>query len=133
MLKFHWLLITYKSLCVLGWAAEPTLTSLLGEDRGPEFEPCSRRNLLNCKRGSIAHSLSLSFAHLPDMTEMLLERAWNCKSSIYLFAFVQYLITSLEKHLSNANHSTNVSCFVPHDTSYHGIYAVFRCCVMLVH
>ena len=27
---------------------------------GPDFEPCSRRNLFNRKRGTIAHSLSLS-------------------------------------------------------------------------
>ena len=41
---------------------------------GHEFEPCSRRNILNRKRGSIAHSLSLSFAHRPDITEILLKR-----------------------------------------------------------
>ena len=40
---------------------------------GPEFEPRRRRNLLNRKRRSIAHSLSLSSAHRPDMTEMLLK------------------------------------------------------------
>ena len=34
----------------------------------------SRRNLLNCKRDSSAHSLSLSSAHRPDMTEILLKR-----------------------------------------------------------
>ena len=38
------------------------------------LRPCSRRNLLNPKLGSIAHSLSLSSAHGPDMTEILLER-----------------------------------------------------------
>ena len=31
-------------------------------------------NLLNCKRGSIAHSLPLSSTHRPDMTEILLKR-----------------------------------------------------------
>ena len=34
----------------------------------------SRRNLLNHKRGSIAHSLSLSPTHRPDMTETLLKK-----------------------------------------------------------
>ena len=33
-----------------------------------------RRNLLNRKRSSIAHSLSLSASHRPDMTETLLKR-----------------------------------------------------------
>ena len=48
---------------------------------GTEFEPRSRRNLLNCKRCSIAHSLSLSFAHRPDMTEILLK---DVKSQVIL-------------------------------------------------
>ena len=34
----------------------------------------SRRNLFNRKRRSIAHSLSLSTSHRPDMTETLLKR-----------------------------------------------------------
>ena len=43
-------------------------------DRAIELKPRSRRNLLYRKRGSIAHSLSLSCAHRPDMTEILLKR-----------------------------------------------------------
>ena len=39
-----------------------------------DFKPRSRRNLLNCKRGYNAHSLSLSSVHCPDMTEILLKR-----------------------------------------------------------
>ena len=41
---------------------------------GPEFEPRLRPNLLNRKRGSNAHNLSLSSAHRPDITEILLKR-----------------------------------------------------------
>ena len=41
---------------------------------GCEFEPCLRKNLLNRKWGSIAHSISLSTSHCPDMTEILLKR-----------------------------------------------------------
>ena len=41
---------------------------------GPEFEPRSRRNRLNRKRGCVAHSFSLSPVHCPDMTEILLKR-----------------------------------------------------------
>ena len=39
-----------------------------------EFEPRLKRNLLTHKRGSIAHSLSFSSAHRPDMTDILLQR-----------------------------------------------------------
>ena len=42
----------------------------------PKFDFHSRRTLR--KRGSIAHNLSLSTSHRPDMTEILLKR-----SSIY--------------------------------------------------
>ena len=38
-----------------------------------ELEPRSRRNFLNLKQGSTAHSLSLSSAHRPDMTEILMK------------------------------------------------------------
>ena len=41
---------------------------------GSGFGPRSRRNLLNRKRGSIAHSFSLSSAHRPDMPEIVLKR-----------------------------------------------------------
>ena len=34
----------------------------------------SRQNLFNRKRGSFAHNLSLSLAHCPVMTEILLKR-----------------------------------------------------------
>ena len=37
----------------------------------PSFEPRSRRSLLKRKRGSTAHSLSLSSAHRPDITKIL--------------------------------------------------------------
>ena len=36
--------------------------------------PARGEDLFSCKRGSIAHSLSLSSAHRPDMTEILLKR-----------------------------------------------------------
>ena len=39
-----------------------------------EFDPRSRLNLLNHKQSSIAHSLTLSASHHPDMTEILLKR-----------------------------------------------------------
>ena len=42
---------------------------------GPDLDSYSRRNLLNRKRGSIAHSLSLSTSHRPDMTEILSKRS----------------------------------------------------------
>ena len=50
---------------------------------GPEFDPCSRQNLLTRKRGSIANNLSLSTSHRPDMTEIPLKRTSNRKSSIH--------------------------------------------------
>ena len=46
--------------------------------RGEKKTKEKKKNLLNRKRGSIAHSLSLSTSHRPDMTEILLKR-----SSIY--------------------------------------------------
>ena len=46
--------------------------------RGEKKTKERKKNLLNRKRGSIAHSLSLSTSHRPDMTEILLKR-----SSIY--------------------------------------------------
>ena len=45
-----------------------------------EFETRLRQNLFSCKWGSIAHSLSLSSAHCPDMTEILFEK--DVKSQI---------------------------------------------------
>ena len=39
----------------------------------------------NHKLGSFAHSLSLSRAHRPSMTEILLKRMYNRKSSIHLY------------------------------------------------
>ena len=44
----------------------------------------SRRNLLNRKRSSVAHSLSLSTSRRPDIPETLLKRTLNRKSSIHL-------------------------------------------------
>ena len=38
--------------------------------------------LLNLKRGFIAHNLSLSPAHRPGITGILLNRTFDCKSSI---------------------------------------------------
>ena len=46
--------------------------------------PARCGNLSNRKRGSIAHSLSLSPNHRPDMTEILLKGRYNHKSSILL-------------------------------------------------
>ena len=47
------------------YAMEPRLRlRRFGLERGSN----SRRNLLNRKRGSVAHSLSLSSVHRPDMT-----------------------------------------------------------------
>ena len=42
--------------------------------RWPADQAVPRRNLLNRKRGSTAHGLSLSSSHRPDMTEILLKR-----------------------------------------------------------
>ena len=39
-----------------------------------ESDPYLRQNLLNGKWGPIAHSLSLSTSHCPDMTDILLKR-----------------------------------------------------------
>ena len=36
--------------------------------------PAKGEDLFNCKRSFVAHSLSLSSAHRPDMTEILLKR-----------------------------------------------------------
>ena len=47
---------------------------------GLGFEPLSRR-ILNRKRVSIAHNLSLSSAHCHYVTEVLLKRTYNRKSS----------------------------------------------------
>ena len=38
------------------------------------YSPARGEDLFNRKQGSIAHSLSLSSAHRPDMTEILLKR-----------------------------------------------------------
>ena len=57
----------------------------------------SRRNLLNRKRGSIAHSLSLSTSHRPDMTEILLKR-----SSIYPSSRLTRFLPVAEMELGTA-------------------------------
>ena len=36
------------------------------------LKPAGSKNLSNCKKESVAHSLSLSISHLPDMTKILL-------------------------------------------------------------
>ena len=36
--------------------------------------PAGGGDLFNCNRGSIAHSLSISSTHHPDLTEILLKR-----------------------------------------------------------
>ena len=56
----------------LGEASQ--LKETVSSTQGPEFEPCLRLNVLICKQGSIAHSLLLSPAHCPDITEILLKR-----------------------------------------------------------
>ena len=59
----------------LGYAVLQTLGLLVGCFGGaPVAHPNSRRNLLNRKRRSNAHSLSLSSKHRPYMTEILLKR-----------------------------------------------------------
>ena len=40
----------------------------------PGSSPAGGGNLSNCKRGSIAHSLSLSLINRPDVAERLLKR-----------------------------------------------------------
>ena len=45
--------------------------------------PVRGEDLINRKRGFIAHSLSLSAAYRPGMTEILLKRTKNRKSSIH--------------------------------------------------
>ena len=45
-------------------------------------------NIFNRKRCSIAHSLSLSNSHRPDMTEILLNRAYNRKLSTQPYIYV---------------------------------------------
>ena len=40
----------------------------------PSSSPARGEDLFDHKRGSIAHSLSLSPTHRPDMTEILLKR-----------------------------------------------------------
>ena len=40
------------------------------------LSPARGENLFSHKRGSIAHSLSLSSAHHPNMTEILLKRTY---------------------------------------------------------
>ena len=66
IVKFHiQYIITLQIIYVLGARSCEVRT---------EFDPRSRRNLLICKRSSIAHSLSLAYSHPPDMTETLLKR-----------------------------------------------------------
>ena len=63
-----------------------------------KFKPRSRRNLLNCKRGSTAHSLLLSSTIHPDMTELLLKRTYNHKSSIHpSFILSKIILSETEK------------------------------------
>ena len=59
---------SYKSSTVVGALVAQWVK------RWPEFYPRSRRNPLNRKWSSIAHCLSLSTSHRPDMTETLLKR-----------------------------------------------------------
>ena len=47
------------------------------------LSPSVGRNLFNCQLGAIAHSLLLSASYCPDITEILLKRKENCKSSIH--------------------------------------------------
>ena len=53
------------------WSPSSGLSTGL-RSSGHEFKPRLRRNLLNLKLGSIAHSLSLLTSYCPDMTEILL-------------------------------------------------------------
>ena len=54
-----------------------------------EFDPRSRRNLLNLKWSSIAHSLSLSTSHRPDMIEILLKTASHPFTHLLIVFFLQ--------------------------------------------
>ena len=60
-------------LRVTGWPADLMV---------PGSSPASGGDLFNCKSGSTSHSLSLSPTHCPDITEILLKRMQNLKSSI---------------------------------------------------
>ena len=81
----------------------------------PGFE--SRlRYLINLKRGFIAHSLSLSLAHRPDMTWILLNRTYDCKSSIHQ----SVSLTLVGQCLSNI-HEVLVSWYQKH-------FKLFRNC-----
>ena len=44
--------------------------------------------LFKCTQGSIAHSLSSSASHHPDMTEILLKRMQNCIHPSLLTSFI---------------------------------------------
>ena len=50
---------------------------------GRGFEFRWRGNSFNRKRDYVAHNLSSSPSHCPDMTEMPLEKAYNCNLSIH--------------------------------------------------
>ena len=81
-----------KSSACFFWAYEKETAIITSAQSGlslfwseaPVFEPRSRRNLLNRKRGSIAYSLSLSTVHCPDMAKILLKGTRKRKLSIYL-------------------------------------------------
>ena len=47
------------------------------------LRPAGGENLFNQELGFIAHSLSFSSSHQPDMTEVLLKRTKNHKLSIF--------------------------------------------------
>ena len=51
--------------------------------------PAGGGNVYNRKYGSIAYSLSLSHTHRHDMTELLLNRTKNCKSSIHTYIVLE--------------------------------------------
>ena len=63
--------LTYKKETAIVTSALSGLSLFWSET--PEFEPRSRRNLLNRKQDSIAYSLSLSSVHCPDVTKILLK------------------------------------------------------------
>ena len=77
--SLHWHVVIYSNSVIIGlfWPNQAKSPGGLSADlliQRTEVDPRSRRNLLNRKRGSITHSLSLSSKHRPDMTEILLKR-----------------------------------------------------------
>ena len=75
--------------------------------------PAWDRNLSKRKRSSIAHSLSLSSNHRPDMTKILLKRTYNRKSSIHpsiVWNVLQHMIFFLFVHANRVSEFVGNKC-----------------------